>query len=172
MSLRKSVWAKILGAVSLWLALAFAAQPPDAPPVPVGVDAYRAWDQWPQQRIGMRAYMRSTYDRRGGNEGVDASHFLNQLGDDFNVTSSPNPAQTFSPQRALHLRQAQKRPAEKYELRVGSQFQNYLGSDISQPLSDGGRVTKLNDVRVLPVDPEAPISARSEDFYTPCIQGD
>jgi hypothetical protein len=55
-------------------------------PIPVGLDAYRAWDQWPRQRIGMRAYMRSTYDRRGGNEGADASHFLYQLADDFNVT--------------------------------------------------------------------------------------
>ena len=34
----------------------------------------------------MRAYMRSTYDRSGGNEGADASHFLYQLSDDFNVT--------------------------------------------------------------------------------------
>jgi hypothetical protein len=30
--------------------------------------------------------MRSTYDRRGGNEGADASHFLYQKADDFNVT--------------------------------------------------------------------------------------
>ncbi|MBN9617960.1 MAG: DUF2961 domain-containing protein [Acidobacteriales bacterium] len=30
--------------------------------------------------------MRSTYDRRGGNEGADASHFLYQLSDSFNVT--------------------------------------------------------------------------------------
>lgn len=34
----------------------------------------------------MRAYMRSTYDRRGMNEGADASHFLYQLADDRNVT--------------------------------------------------------------------------------------
>ncbi len=34
----------------------------------------------------MRAYMRSTYDRNGGNEGADASHFLYQLSDSFNVT--------------------------------------------------------------------------------------
>ena len=34
----------------------------------------------------MRAYMRSTYDRTGGNEGVDASHFLYQRSTDFNVT--------------------------------------------------------------------------------------
>ena len=30
--------------------------------------------------------MRSTYDRAGGNEGADASHFLYQLGDDLNVS--------------------------------------------------------------------------------------
>jgi hypothetical protein len=72
--------------VLLGSAVALAAQPPNAAPIPVGLDAYRAWDQWPRQRIGMRAYMRSTYDRRGGNEGADASHFLYQLADDFNVT--------------------------------------------------------------------------------------
>jgi hypothetical protein len=33
----------------------------------------------------VRAYLRSTYDRRGGNEGADASHFLYQQADDFNV---------------------------------------------------------------------------------------
>jgi hypothetical protein len=55
-------------------------------PIPIGLDAYRSWDQWAHQRIGMRTYMRSTYDRRGGNEGADASHFLYQVSDDFNVT--------------------------------------------------------------------------------------
>src|SRR5438477_8086659 len=54
--------------------------------IPVGPDAYRMWDKWPYQRIGARAYMRSTYDRRGGNEGADASHFLYQTADDFNVS--------------------------------------------------------------------------------------
>ena len=44
------------------------------------------WDRWPYQRIGARAYMRSTYDRTGGNERADASHFLYQTADDFNVT--------------------------------------------------------------------------------------
>src|SRR5438105_1718649 len=58
----------------------------DEPPlIPVGLDAYRQWERWPYQRIGARAYMRSTYDRRGGNEGADASHFLYQKADDFNV---------------------------------------------------------------------------------------
>ena len=58
----------------------------EPPVIPVGLDAYRQWDRWPYQRIGARAYMRSTYDRSGGNEGADASHFLYQLADDFNVT--------------------------------------------------------------------------------------
>jgi hypothetical protein len=59
--------------------------PADEPPVlPVGGDAYRMWDHWPDQRIGQRAYMRSTYDRTGGN--ADASHFLFQLADNANVT--------------------------------------------------------------------------------------
>ena len=51
-----------------------------------GLDAYRLWERWPYQRIGARAYMRSTYDRAGGNERADASHFLYQTADDFNVT--------------------------------------------------------------------------------------
>jgi hypothetical protein len=64
-------------------AAAAAGQPPV---IPVGLDAYRQWERWPEQRIGIRAYMRSTYDRAGGNESADASHFLYQLADDFNVT--------------------------------------------------------------------------------------
>lgn len=56
------------------------------PTIPVGLDAYRDWDRWPYQRIGARAYMRSTYDRTGGNRSADASHFLYQQSDDFNVT--------------------------------------------------------------------------------------
>ncbi len=55
------------------------------PVIPVGLDAYRQWNRWPYQRIGARAYMRSTYDRRGGNEGADASHFLYQERENFNV---------------------------------------------------------------------------------------
>jgi hypothetical protein len=54
--------------------------------IPLGLDAYRQWDRWPYQRIGVRAYMRSTYDRAGNNERADASHFLYQLADDRNVT--------------------------------------------------------------------------------------
>ena len=53
--------------------------------IPVVLDAYRMWEKWAYQRIGARAYMRSTYDRNGGNEGADGSHFLYQLRDSFNV---------------------------------------------------------------------------------------
>ena len=39
--------------VSLFLlAASCAAQTP--PPIPIGLDAYRSWDHWPDQRIGMR----------------------------------------------------------------------------------------------------------------------
>ncbi|MEY2427128.1 MAG: hypothetical protein QOJ40_13 [Verrucomicrobiota bacterium] len=72
----------------LWIVALFnltllAQQPPV---IPVGLDAYRQWPRWAYQRIGARAYMRSTYDRRGGNEGADASHFLYQLAENKNVT--------------------------------------------------------------------------------------
>lgn len=73
----------VRSALLILLALSAFAQPPV---IPVGLDAYRLWERWPYQRIGARAYMRSTYDRRGGNESADASHFLYQLADDFNVT--------------------------------------------------------------------------------------
>jgi len=58
----------------------------EPPPIPVGADAYTMWDRWAYQRVGERAYMRSTYDRAGGNASGDGSHFLYQAADDFNVT--------------------------------------------------------------------------------------
>ncbi|MFB3830213.1 MAG: DUF2961 domain-containing protein [Bryobacteraceae bacterium] len=79
---RPAVFRVAVGA-ALLCGAAFAADPPV---IPVGLDAYRMWDRWAYQRIGARAYMRSTYDRTGGNERADASHFLYQLADDFNVT--------------------------------------------------------------------------------------
>ncbi|MBS2026890.1 MAG: DUF2961 domain-containing protein [Deltaproteobacteria bacterium] len=48
------------------------------PLIPLGLDAYRQWSDWPRLRIGMRTVMRSTFDRAGGNEGADASHFLRE----------------------------------------------------------------------------------------------
>lgn len=56
------------------------------PVIPIGYDAYRMWDQLPHQRIGARAYMRSTYDRFGGNETADGGHFLFANEEDYNVT--------------------------------------------------------------------------------------
>jgi hypothetical protein len=53
--------------------------------IPIGLDAYRMWDKWPMQRIGDRAYMRSTYDREGGNQSADASHYLFANQEDYNV---------------------------------------------------------------------------------------
>ncbi len=58
----------------------------EPPSIPVGLDACRQWERWPYQRIGARAYMRSTHDRTGGNESADASHFLYQESNTFNVT--------------------------------------------------------------------------------------
>ena len=57
-----------------------------APIIPVGEDAYLQWDRLPYQRLGVRARMQSTFDRTGGNRDADASHFLYQQADDFNVT--------------------------------------------------------------------------------------
>ena len=82
------MWARnalFLGFISC-MVHSFAAGHLEPPTLPVGLDAYRQWERWPEQRIGVRAYMRSTYDRRGGNEGADASHFLYQLAKDYNVT--------------------------------------------------------------------------------------
>src|SRR5262249_15263593 len=78
------VYTAVRMSTAILLAALLAAAAP--PPIPVGSDAYRMWEQWPYQRIGARAYMRSTYDRTGGNETADASHFLYQLADDYNVT--------------------------------------------------------------------------------------
>ncbi|WP_106832021.1 DUF2961 domain-containing protein [Parabacteroides pacaensis] len=64
----------------------FSQQVTSPPIIPVGLDAYRSWEQWPVQRIGARAYMRSTYDRSGGNESADASHFLYMGDEDHNYT--------------------------------------------------------------------------------------
>jgi hypothetical protein len=61
------------------------AVPTVLPNIPVGLDAYRMLDKWPMQRIGDRAYMRSTYDREGANQSADASHYLFANQEDYNV---------------------------------------------------------------------------------------
>jgi len=86
----------ILLAASLCLSSACALDPlsipiptgpagPPPPVIPVGLDAYRMWDRLPYLRIGVRGYLRSTYDRAGGNEGADASHFLRQESETSNL---------------------------------------------------------------------------------------
>ncbi|MFS4454955.1 DUF2961 domain-containing protein [Maribacter sp. 2304DJ31-5] len=58
----------------------------DIPTVPIADDAYLQWERLPYHKIGVRGYMRSTYDRRGNNYFSDAGHFLYQESDAFNVT--------------------------------------------------------------------------------------
>ena len=79
----RCVWIFVAWLVALSTGLAADLEPPT---IPVGLDAYRQWERWPYQRIGARAYMRSTYDRTGGNHTADASHFLYQESKTFNVT--------------------------------------------------------------------------------------
>jgi len=55
----------------------------EPPVVPVGLDAYRQWDHWADQRIGVRTYMRSTCDRGGANS--DAGNYLFQPTEDQSV---------------------------------------------------------------------------------------
>lgn len=71
--------------VALTQVTALNAQEP--PTIPVGLDAYRMWDQLPLQRIGERAYMVSTYMREGGNRAADSRNFL-WMGEDedYSVT--------------------------------------------------------------------------------------
>lgn len=77
--------ASLVAACSAPVAPPTASVPPGPPTLAVGLDAYRQWDRLPLVRLGARTYMRSTYDRAGGNEGADASHFLRQERADFNV---------------------------------------------------------------------------------------
>jgi hypothetical protein len=60
-------------------------QAQEPPVIPVGLDNYRLWDHWADQRIGQRTYMRSTYDRTGGNIGSDAGNYLFQPSNDASV---------------------------------------------------------------------------------------
>ncbi|HEX4413571.1 MAG TPA: DUF2961 domain-containing protein [Lacipirellulaceae bacterium] len=57
----------------------------DPPKIPIGADAFTRWDHWPYLRVGVRCYMRSTFDRSGGNDNADAAHFIRQVDDTHNV---------------------------------------------------------------------------------------
>ena len=63
-------------------ASADAVEPPE---IPMGYDAFLRWEQWPALRIGVRAYMRSTFDRTGGNHFADAAHYIRQVDDQHSV---------------------------------------------------------------------------------------
>lgn len=87
--MKRLLFVVVLGFMSVISSEANAAEPAQSesgPIIPVGLDAYLMWDRLPYHRIGVRAYMRSTYDRQGNNHTVDASHYLYQESDEFNVT--------------------------------------------------------------------------------------
>jgi len=86
MTLKRGGVKGVLVGATLLILSALSGTGQQAPVIPVGLDGYRMWERWPYQRIGARAYMRSTYDRTGRNEAADASHFLYQLADDRNVS--------------------------------------------------------------------------------------
>lgn len=59
--------------------------PSEPPEIPFGYDAFLEWEKWPSLRIGVRAYMKSTFDRTGGNYFADAAHYIRQSDDDHSV---------------------------------------------------------------------------------------
>lgn len=58
----------------------------EIPKIPIGLDSNRKRDQWPAQRIGVCAFIKSTFDRTGGYESADASHFLFAHEENHNIT--------------------------------------------------------------------------------------
>ena len=74
-----------LGIAAWCVLLPGPAEAQQPPVIPVGLDAYRMWDHWADQKIGERAYMQSTFDRTGGNIGSDAGNYLFQVEDDVSV---------------------------------------------------------------------------------------
>lgn len=74
----------------------------ELPLIPIGLDAFRMWDKMYTQRIGARAYMRSTYDREGANQSVDASHYLFANEVDHNVSLDVQGSGVFYFFRANH----------------------------------------------------------------------
>src|SRR5437763_5785866 len=75
------------GLMAVSAAKAQSASPPSRrpPQIPIGADAFTQWQRWPYLRIGVRCYMRSTFDRSGGNDNADATHFIRQMDDSHNV---------------------------------------------------------------------------------------
>ncbi len=57
----------------------------EPPVIPIGTDAYVHWDMLPYQKLNVRAYMKSTYDRSGFNKGANGGFYLYQESDTFNA---------------------------------------------------------------------------------------
>jgi hypothetical protein len=57
----------------------------EPPVIPISHDAFLQWDRWPALRLGVRAYVRSTFDRTGGNHFADAAHYIRQIDDHHSV---------------------------------------------------------------------------------------
>jgi hypothetical protein len=57
-----------------------------SPPLAIGADAYLDFGHMYRPKLGVRSWLRSTYDRSGGNEAADSGHFLRAEADDFFVT--------------------------------------------------------------------------------------
>ena len=131
-----------VAAVVLALSLSLCEHAPadDPPVIPVGLDAIRQWERWPVLRIGARTYMRSTYDRSGGNEGADASHFLYQEAEDRNVVSRPSRARD----RLLHpVQPLARQPVDARDRRHGARCSRIVHGR-SQPSSDGATFLPAN----------------------------
>ncbi len=75
----------------------------EPPVIPVGLDAYRQWERWPVERIGVRAYMRSTYDRRGGNERASSPLGSRPA---YGISPGPTPTPQFVFGRPLRIKQS------------------------------------------------------------------
>ena len=85
--MRSFSWVLVLPFLGFFLALSIpvtsvAAEPPV---IPIGHDAFLQWEKWPTLRIGVRAYMKSTFDRKGGNNFADAAHYIRQIDDQHSV---------------------------------------------------------------------------------------
>ena len=80
---QQACWALMFIFSFLQLANAQSIKPPT---IPIVEDAYLQWEKIPYLRLGMRAGMRSTYDRTGNNRRADASNYLYQVSDHFNVS--------------------------------------------------------------------------------------
>jgi hypothetical protein len=57
-----------------------------SPQLAIGADAYLDFEHMYRPKLGVRSWLRSTYDRNGGNEAADSGHFLRAEADAFYVT--------------------------------------------------------------------------------------